>query len=75
MSFLDLLSAIFHNHLTQGAISGLLAAAAVDFQAFRSWKSFQDAASYSWGTALFRWFQGAVVGFVAAAGIGWVVGS
>jgi hypothetical protein len=46
----------------------------VDFQAFRSWKSFQDVASYSWGTALFRWVQGAIVGFVTAAGLGLAVG-
>jgi hypothetical protein len=75
MTFLDMLSAFLHNHLTQGAISGLLSAAAVDFQAFRSWKSFQDAASYSWGTAAFRWVQGAIVGFVTAAGLGLAVGS
>jgi hypothetical protein len=74
MSFLDLLSAIFHNRLTQGAIAGFLSAAATDFQAFRSWKSFQDAASYSWGTAMFRWVQGAIVGFVTAAGLGLAVG-
>lgn len=66
-------SEFLHNPLTQGAITGLIAAAAVDFAAFRNWKSFNDAASYSWGTAVFRWFQGAVVGLVAAAGIGWAV--
>jgi hypothetical protein len=74
MTFIDLLSAFLHNPLTQGAIAGLLSAAAVDFQAFRSWKSFQDVASYSWGTALFRWVQGAIVGFVTAAGLGLAVG-
>lgn len=66
MTFLDFL----HNPLTQGAITGLIAAAAVDFQAFRNWKSFNDAASYSWSVAAFRWFQGAVVGLVTAAGLG-----
>lgn len=71
MTFLDFL----HNPIVQGAISGVVAAAAVDYQAFRNWKSFQDAASYSWGTAAFRWFQGAVAGAVTAAGIGWAAGS
>lgn len=66
MTFLDFL----HHPLTQGALTGLLAAAAVDFAAFRNWKSFNDAASYSWGVAAFRWFQGAVVGLVTAAGLG-----
>jgi hypothetical protein len=75
MNFLDLLSAFLHNHLTQGAISGLLAAAAVDFQAFRTWKSFHDAATYDWPTATFRWVQGAVVGLVTAAGLSLAVGS
>lgn len=68
MTFLDFL----HNPIVQGAINGVVAAAVVDFAAFRSWKSFQDAASYSWSTAAFRWFQGAVVGAISAAGLGLV---
>jgi hypothetical protein len=71
VTFLDLL----HNHLVQGAISGVVAAAAVDYQSFRSWKSFDDAKTYSWGKALFRWFQGGVIGFVTAAGLGTAFGS
>lgn len=67
---MDFLTAVFQSHLTQGAISGFLAAAAVDFQAFRAWKSFDDAKAYSWSTATFRWVQGAVVGFITAAGLG-----
>lgn len=55
--------------LVQGAVSGVLAAAAVDFQAFRAWKSFSDVTTYAWSTALFRWAQGAVVGAVSAAGL------
>lgn len=60
-----------HTPLVQGALSGLIAAAAGDFVAFRSWKSVHDAVTYQWGTALWRWFQGAVVGLVSAAGLGW----
>lgn len=71
MSMLDLL----HNHIVQGAINGVVAAAVVDLTAFRSWKSFEDAATYSWGTAAFRWFQGAIVGAVTAAGLGAAFGS
>lgn len=66
MTFLDFL----HNHIVQGAISGVTAAAVVDFAAFRNWKSFHDAATYDWGTAAWRWFQGAVVGAATAAGFG-----
>jgi len=53
----------------------LLAAAAVDFAAFRAWKSFNDVATYDWSTASFRWFQGAVVGFLSAAGMEGMIGS
>ena len=68
-------SAFLHSHIVQGAVSGLLAAAAVDFQAFRNWKSFNDAASYGWGVAAFRWFQGVVIGAVSAAGLTILSGS
>jgi hypothetical protein len=71
MSFVD----IFHNPIVQGAIQGVLAAAVVDFSAFRKWQSFHDAATYDWGTAAWRWFQGAVVGAAAAAGLGAAFGS
>ncbi len=56
--------------LVRGAVAGLLAAAAVDFRAFKAWQSFHDAAVYDWKTAGWRWFQGAVVGAVSAAGLG-----
>lgn len=50
----------------KGAVSGALAAAAVDAQAFRSWHSFDDAVRYDWKLAAWRWAQGAVTGAVAA---------
>lgn len=52
------------------ALSGAIAAARVDFHAFKSWQSFDDASKYSWKTALFRWLQGAIVGAVMGAGLG-----
>ena len=58
--------------LVQGVVTGILSAASVDFVAFRSWKSFSEAYAYDWPIAFWRWSQGAVVGFVAAAGLGWV---
>ena len=61
---------VFHSPIAKGALSGLLGAAAVDFQAFRSWKSFNDAHNYQWAIAAWRWLQGAVVGAVSAAGWG-----
>lgn len=59
-----------HLPIVQGALTGLIGAAVVDFAAFRAWKSWHDIAVYQWGLASFRWFQGAVVGAVTAAGIG-----
>lgn len=56
--------------LAHGAIAGLLAAAAVDFHAFKSWQSFGDAKAYNWPVALFRWLQGAVIGAASAFGLG-----
>jgi len=58
--------------IVRGALTGLLGAAVSDFAAFRSWKSFHEAAGYSWGTALWRWFQGAVVGGVGGSALGWI---
>lgn len=64
------MSAYIHNPIVAGVITGLLSAAATDFQAFKSWHNFDDARKYSWGVALWRWFQGAIVGGVSAAGLG-----
>lgn len=58
-------AAIFH-----GALTGWASAAVVDYHAFATWKSFSDAKAYNWGTAAFRWVQGAVTGAVAGAGLG-----
>jgi hypothetical protein len=54
----------------KGALTGVITAAAVDLGAFRSWKSFDDATTYDWKTAAFRWVQGAVLGALAGAGLG-----
>jgi hypothetical protein len=62
------------NPIVRAAITGLVTAAAVDFQAFRTWKSFDDAKAYSWSVAGWRWFQGAVIGAVSALGMGAVLG-
>lgn len=58
--------------IVAGAITGTVSAALVDFAAFRSWKSAQDALGYQWKLAAWRWFQGAVSGAVAALGLGTV---
>lgn len=64
------LAAVLHSPIAHAALAGALTAAAVDFQAFRTWHTFHDFVSYNWGTALFRWFQGAVIGAATAAGVG-----
>ena len=65
-----MLTMIFHSTFVHGAIAGWFGAAAVDFSAFRSWKSAQEAITYNWGLAAWRWLQGAVVGGVTALGYG-----
>lgn len=57
---------IWQSAFVTGAVSGFLAAAAVDFAAFRSWKSFREAATYQWGVAAWRWLQGFVAGGLGA---------
>jgi hypothetical protein len=58
--------AILNSPITRGALTGVVAAAYIDFQAFRAWKSWHDVATYQWSTATWRWFQGAMIGAVAA---------
>jgi hypothetical protein len=55
--------------VVKGALAGALAAAVVDFQAFRAWQSWHDIVDYRWSTASFRWLQGAIVGAVTALGL------
>jgi len=64
------LTDLLHNPIARGALSGLMAAAAVDLHAFLAWKSVEEFTSYSWKTAAFRWVQGAVAGAITAAGFG-----
>ena len=59
-----------HSPYFHGAVVGAISSAVVDFQAFRTWKTWHDADTYSWGVASFRWIQGAILGVVTAVGIG-----
>jgi len=68
------LHSILTNRIVTGAISGVLAAAAVDYHAFLTWKSFDDVKHDQWSTALFRWVQGAVMGAATSAGLGALTG-
>ena len=64
------MTALLHIPAVRGAIAGVLASAGTDYHAFLTWKKFQDAESYDWNTAVFRWIQGAVTGAIAGAGLG-----
>jgi len=57
------------NKYVAGALAGLIAAAVVDINAFRTWKSVNEALDYDWGIALWRWGQGALSGLIMAAGL------
>jgi hypothetical protein len=61
---------LLQHPLVKGAIAGLVSAALVDFAAFRAFDSFDDIKTYNWTTAVFRWWQGAMIGLATAAGIG-----
>lgn len=56
-----------------GALVGWGVAARVDYLAFASWKNHNEALSYDWALAVWRWVQGAVIGAVTAATGGTVV--
>ncbi len=62
------MTALLANYWFHAAAAGAVAAAGIDIAAFRSWKSWQDAATYNYGTASFRWIQGALWGMLTAAG-------
>jgi hypothetical protein len=64
----DFWTVLLHHPISRGAVAGLVAAAVVDFHAFMTWKQFDDLKQYDWGTALFRWFQGAITGAMTGAG-------
>lgn len=65
---------LLHSRFMAGAVTGVVSAAAVDYVAFRQWKSFHDLYDYQWGVALFRWFQGFVIGGLTGIGFGAVLG-
>lgn len=56
----------FQNPIVRGVLIGMFTAAVVDFQAFRSWQSWNDAARYGWGVAAWRWLVGGMVGLLGS---------
>lgn len=64
------MSELIAHPLVRGAVAGFVAAAIVDVHAFLRWRSLVDAAAWDWKTALLRWAQGAVSGFLTALGLG-----
>lgn len=52
-----------------GVASGWVAAAATDYHTFLSWKKWDDAVTYDWGQATFRWAQGMLTGLLTALGM------
>lgn len=57
----------------KGAGVGIGGALLFDLGAFKSWKTWDDFASYDYALATFRAFQGAVLGALAGLGVGAVV--
>lgn len=52
--------------ILQDAAMGALAAASIDYVAFRKWQTWSEAKEYQWGIASWRWFQGAVVAVIGS---------
>lgn len=63
------LQAVLDHPAVKGALAGIVAAAAVDIDAFRKFESFEQAKAYKWDRALFRWIQGAIAGAIAGLGL------
>lgn len=63
------MKAFLSNPAVQGAFAGFLAAVRVDYKAYQSWKSEKDFLAYDWGTAAWRWVQGAIGGALGGSGI------
>ena len=54
---------------------GVLTAASADYLLFRQWKKWEEATTFDWKTASWRWFQGAIVGFVSGSTLNALLGS
>lgn len=65
---MDLTSWLAHP-IARGALSGLLAAVAIDYLEFRRWTKWQDAAEFDWSLASFRWVKGLIAGAVGSLGV------
>lgn len=70
----DLWVAVSQSGAFQGAISGLVSAAAVDYHAYTKFKSPDEFIAYDWRIALFRWSQGIVGGLLTGAGLSALLG-
>lgn len=65
---------IFSHPVVIASLFSAAAAARTDYEAFKSWDEWRDIKTYKWKTALWRWFQGAVIGAVGASAIGTLLG-
>jgi hypothetical protein len=71
---LEFLNAVMHSHAFQGVVIGVSSAAATDYHAFKAFRSWDDLVRYRWGLAMFRWFQGAVIGILSGSVLGSYLG-
>ena len=61
---------VLSNPIVHGALLGWATAAKIDYDAFKRWQNWHDAAEYGWGVATWRWVKGAAIGAVGSAGLG-----
>lgn len=53
-------------------VAGILVATLADRKAFAAFKSMDEAVAYNWKLTAWRAFQGAVIGFGSAIGVGFM---
>lgn len=66
-SIVSFVMSIAAHPITVGGFKAAVAAALIDFAAFRKWQSHDEAMTYRWRLAMWRWAQGFVVGAVLTA--------
>jgi hypothetical protein len=67
---MDQIQAWLQIPLVAAVVNGVGGAILVDIAAFRSFKSWNEAAAYDWGIVAFRALWGAIGGLLAGLGLG-----
>jgi hypothetical protein len=64
------LASIIHSVVFQAGVVSAMAAAHIDYDAFKKMQTPQEVLTYNWGVAVWRIFKGFVIGVVSASTMG-----